>query len=189
MSAVDVNTGSYLLFDETTDDPVKAVLSSASIPFVFPNQKWGGHVAMDGGTVFNLNMVSAVHRCREIVDDDSMINIDILMCSAGKEAQEGWEYKNKAVSNFLRYQDIKSAYESNDDVREFMKAFPKVNFRYYVEPTEPIPGGLDIINVDNTTITWPLQELGRKDGGASVLMGPGESFKKKFGGTEDLEFI
>jgi predicted acylesterase/phospholipase RssA len=42
VSAVDVNTGTYVLFDEknvtTYDQQVKAVVSSSSIPFVFPNQ-------------------------------------------------------------------------------------------------------------------------------------------------------
>ncbi len=39
-SCVDVNTGAYHLFNETVSDPVKAVVSSASIPFVFPHQIW-----------------------------------------------------------------------------------------------------------------------------------------------------
>ena len=61
VSCVDVNTGNYHLMDETVDDIVKAVISSASIPFAFPNQKWpDGVICMDGGTVWNLNLVSAV---------------------------------------------------------------------------------------------------------------------------------
>jgi len=38
VSAVDVNTGTYHLFNETEIDPAKAAVSSSSIPFVFPNQ-------------------------------------------------------------------------------------------------------------------------------------------------------
>ena len=36
---------------------------------------------MDGGTIFNVNLVDAVHRCREQVDDDSEIVVDIVVCS------------------------------------------------------------------------------------------------------------
>jgi len=37
VSCVDVDTGSYVLFDETSPEIIKAVLSSASIPAVFPH--------------------------------------------------------------------------------------------------------------------------------------------------------
>lgn len=66
VSAVDMETGNYEVYDETNPDPIKAIISSASIPFVFPNQQWSdGTVVMDGGAVWNLNLVSAVKRCRE----------------------------------------------------------------------------------------------------------------------------
>ena len=35
---------------------------------------------MDGGTVWNTNLVSAVERCREIVEDDSQITLDVIVC-------------------------------------------------------------------------------------------------------------
>ena len=38
VSGVDVNTGSYHLWDETASDVPKAIVSSSSIPFIFPNQ-------------------------------------------------------------------------------------------------------------------------------------------------------
>ena len=119
VSAVDVNSGSYRLYDETYDDPVKAVLSSSAIPFVFPNQKHpDGAVDMDGGTVFGLNLVSAVQRCREIVDDDSKITIDIIVCHDVKEMPP-WENRDSAVSNFLYFDTIKQVYKSSADIYEF----------------------------------------------------------------------
>jgi len=65
LSGVNVDTGSYMLWDERSEDPIKAALSSAAIPFVFPTQHWGAGTAMDGGTVWNTNLVSAVERCKE----------------------------------------------------------------------------------------------------------------------------
>ena len=79
LSAVDIENGNYLTFDESYPDLVKAALSSSAIPFVFPNQHLSnGSIMMDGGTVWNLNLVSAIKRCRELVDDDSKIVIDII---------------------------------------------------------------------------------------------------------------
>jgi len=57
---VDANTGNYVVFNQTTTDPIKAIVSSSSIPFVFPTQKWdNGVVCMDGGSTWNANLVSA----------------------------------------------------------------------------------------------------------------------------------
>lgn len=61
---VDANSGAYVTFDESVSDPAKAVQSSSSIPFVFPSQGWdinGTHyTGMDGGSVWNTNLVSVV---------------------------------------------------------------------------------------------------------------------------------
>ena len=78
--------------NETTSDPAKAIISSASIPGVFPHRVWpklgpNGEdvVCMDGGAVGNTNLVSAIERCREQVDDDSEIILDVIRCQ-GSEA-------------------------------------------------------------------------------------------------------
>jgi hypothetical protein len=60
---------------------------------------------MDGGTVWNTNLVSARNRCRELVDDDSKITMDILVCDDNQ--LDAWESQNNAVSNYLRFNGIK----------------------------------------------------------------------------------
>jgi hypothetical protein len=57
---------------------------------------------MDGGTVYNINLVSAVHRCREVVDDDSKIVLDIIDCNPSTKLA-GWDEENNAASNYLRF--------------------------------------------------------------------------------------
>ena len=52
------------------------------MPGIFPPVSFDGHLLMDGGTVYNINVEQAIDRCREIVsDDDSKIVLDILICS------------------------------------------------------------------------------------------------------------
>lgn len=82
VSTVDVNTGTYIVWNETMarDEQYRAFMSSALIPGVFESDKWGDYVLMDGGTVWNTNLVTAVQRCREQVDDDSQITLDIIVC-------------------------------------------------------------------------------------------------------------
>lgn len=68
VGTVDINTGNYVTFNEKSADIAdmpRRVVSSASIPFVFPHQLIDNMTLMDGGTVWNINMVSAIERCRE----------------------------------------------------------------------------------------------------------------------------
>lgn len=78
LTAANVNTGAVVKFTEQNftdkNTEVREALSSSSVPFIFPNQNWESQlentVLMDGGTIFNLNLVGAVHRCREQVQND-----------------------------------------------------------------------------------------------------------------------
>lgn len=131
VSAANINNGNYEIFDEKSSDVPKAIVSSASIPFIFPNQNWGnGMVVMDGGTVYNTNLVSAVQRCKEIVDDESQIIMDIIVCS-GHELGP-WENRDNAMANYLRFEDAKTYNDDMADILNFKQAFPKVQFRYFV---------------------------------------------------------
>jgi hypothetical protein len=68
------------------------------------------------------------------------------------------DYKDSsnAIDMYLRNDDIRKADDDMLDIYDVMKGFPKVNYRYYVAPTQKMPSGLDIIKTDNATITWPM---------------------------------
>lgn len=51
------------------------------------------------------------------------------------------------------------------DILNFKKAFPKVQYRYFIQPTKPLVGALKMIDANNAT-TWPMQMQGRADGAA-----------------------
>ena len=175
IACVDAVSGAYVTFDESTKQPVKAIVSSASIPFVFPHQVWPetGVVCMDGGSVWNTNIVSAIKRCREIVDDDSKIILDIVICDAAHV--DYITNTTNTISNFYRFKDIKNSVNSLSDIVEFQRAYPGVNFRHFVQPTEPLKGnGINMINFDNATCTYDMQMQGRKDG--KVAVNSGETF-------------
>ena len=78
----------------------------------------------------------------------------------------------------MRFKEIKEYHDAIADIFLFKQAFPKVNFRYYVQPTGPLATGLKMIDVTNSTNTWPMQMQGRKDGGAVVKLGEGTMFEK-----------
>jgi len=62
LGSVDANTGNYIVWNESSPDPMKSVLASAAIPMVFPDVKWTDpeYTLIDGGSVYNTNLVSAV---------------------------------------------------------------------------------------------------------------------------------
>jgi len=78
-SAVDSDSGTYVpfsLYDEpganktSIEFKVSAVVASASIPFVFPPREmtYEGKLMnfMDGGTVWNNNMMTAINECMKL---------------------------------------------------------------------------------------------------------------------------
>jgi len=73
-------------------------------------------VGIDGGAVWNVNIESAVKRCREVVDSDDKIVVDVLLCSS-------WEIEKADVSknafeNYQRFREIRKFYASTDNVYE-----------------------------------------------------------------------
>jgi predicted patatin/cPLA2 family phospholipase len=70
-----MNSGSYITWTEkTTKDFVKSIISSTTIPAVFPPEVWPeeNYVIIDGGvTGWNTDIVKAVERCREQVSSDN----------------------------------------------------------------------------------------------------------------------
>ena len=105
MSTVDANSGNYESYTEVStklDDMVHAVVGSTSIPLVFPPHKYfPGKVHVDGGTAFAVDVVSAVARCREIVDDDSKIVLDVILCHP--HGLSTVDSTGDAISNYMRY--------------------------------------------------------------------------------------
>jgi len=79
---------------------------------------------MDGGTVWNTNLASAVDRCREIVDKDENIIVDVIICSDGK--LEAINATGDTIDNYLRSWSISMYHNSLGDVREFRRAYPNL---------------------------------------------------------------
>jgi hypothetical protein len=59
---------------------VYGITSSASVPFVFSYTHFRGKYLMDALSCgWNVNMLSAINKCMEIVDDPSKIIVDIIV--------------------------------------------------------------------------------------------------------------
>jgi hypothetical protein len=59
---------------------------------------------MDGGTTWNTNLGTAINKCKELVDDDSKITIDVVLC--GSSQLESMSKRHTTIDHMLRYDDI-----------------------------------------------------------------------------------
>lgn len=86
-------------------------MASGSIPTVFPPRYFQGQYFMDGGTTWNVNISSAINGCLSMVDDESKITVDILIC----DDPSVQDYSvGTTIDNFLRRRAI-SKYHSGRD--------------------------------------------------------------------------
>ena len=95
---------------------------------------------MDGGTVWNTNLASAVDRCREMVDRDEDIIMDVIICSNSK--LQAINATGDTIENFLRSWDVGGYLNDLADVREFRRALPNVSYRYFFQASKPLASGL-----------------------------------------------
>jgi hypothetical protein len=179
VSAVDVESGEYVTYTEKNtlpeDLPVRFVASS-SVPFVFPNQHIEGRILMDGGTVWNANLESAVERCREIVDRDEDIIMDVIICSDGK--LDIINVTGDTIDNYLRSWSLSLYHKSVSDVREQRRANPKVQYRYFFMASKPLDSALELLTFTPEVIE-PMIQIGLGDAQTIVTTTkPGESFEK-----------
>ena len=160
MGSVEVGSGTYTEFDQTNTEFSElsdAAVASASIPFVFPPLIWEGRgTFMDGGTVYNINIEGAVRQCMDIVDDESKIIMDVLICGA-PEGPEAWTEDGNGWQNYFRGREIRKYYGNTDSLAYSMTAHPDLSIRYIIKQTVGHAGGLSELNFDGD-FTWPMQE-------------------------------
>jgi predicted acylesterase/phospholipase RssA len=66
--------------DMEIDERSTAVIASASIPGIFPPTKLRDYNLIDGGSVWNLNIIGAIEKCKELgVTNDENIVLDVII--------------------------------------------------------------------------------------------------------------
>ena len=152
------------------------IVASASIPFVFPHRVIGNWTLMDGGSVWNTNLISAVNKCMEIVgNDQSKIVMDIIIL--GQDRLNSTDKTSNSLGNYLRYRDIKNFNKQAADVMEFSEAYPNITYRYFFMSSKPLTSGTDEINFA-PEIIQPMIQMGKDDAKTVVEQGIGKSFEK-----------
>lgn len=84
IASVELNAGQVILFDEslTLEERVDAIISSAAVPFAFPYEVIDSQALVDGSLFSTISIGDPIARCREEVENDSDIIVDVIMCYA-----------------------------------------------------------------------------------------------------------
>ena len=107
VGAGNANNGDFETFNQsntTWDELHTAVIGSSSIPGIFKPTVWKGMSLTDGGTRYNINLISAVEQCLELVEDQSQIILDIAICMP--ETKVGFETSKNAGTNYFHGQGL-----------------------------------------------------------------------------------
>jgi len=133
-------------------------MSSGSIPTVFAPQHFHDMYLMDGGTVWDVNVQSAIEQCLEIVEDQSDIILDIMICSYQEDLQA--PDKTNTIHNFWRQREIHHFYNDSNDVNMQEAPYPMVNYRHYFQDNDDCDID-NLLDFKNST-TWCMQTFGRE---------------------------
>ena len=103
--SVDLSTGKIVIFDENTPRDIvpDAILASASIPAFFPPVNIDGMTLVDGGVFTNLDLGEAIVRCREEVEKDEDIIVDIILCIADPVEINNWSMEEAKWKTAFHY--------------------------------------------------------------------------------------
>lgn len=115
---------------------------------------------MDGGTVWNVNIPSAINQCLDMGYAEEDIIMDVIIC--GYTTKSGDDVSNNALENWLGANQEKDFYENSNSIEQALAAFPNVQSRYYFQMHHlgcTVDNSLDF----NNSTTWCLQLAGRRD--------------------------
>ena len=102
IASANVDNGDYEIFTSENiafEALPQIAMASGSIPGVFPNQHYKGMNLMDGGTIYDVNVDSAVNACLDMGYAQEDIIVDVLICSydaVPSEAKSGNTINNLA---------------------------------------------------------------------------------------------
>mmetsp|Transcript_1243 Transcript_1243/g.1645 ORF Transcript_1243/g.1645 Transcript_1243/m.1645 type:complete len:88 (-) Transcript_1243:585-848(-) len=84
---------------------------------------------MDGMAVYNTNVEGAIRQCRDLVDDDSKVIVDVLICNSPDEPDELTK-TGHSWNNFFRNRGLNNYYHGTDSIATSMAAHPSLQWRH-----------------------------------------------------------
>jgi len=137
---VDVETGKFhkVNQDVGTQKIPLYITASSAVPGLFIPIVEGNHTYIDGFTVDNLNLRGGIQECQRLVGDDSRIIVDMILSNPFKLPKRHIEnYTTFGV--YQRAEELRAYNKKWFFLIDVMRTYPKVNWRYIVRPSKPLP--------------------------------------------------
>lgn len=175
IGATDLTTGQLTLWDEvsvlnaegSSDVPTWAsyVRASSATPGTFQTVDIEGAVYSDGSISLGTDVFSAVTRCKDAGYAEKDIVVDVV--TADGVALKSWDDSsdNKTVDVGLRGASLANYNTQMKDIRDACRAYPDVNWRYYVEATTLPSNGGDF----NRTMMEQMVTIGQQDAASAQI--------------------
>jgi len=142
--ATDAMTGRKAVFTEKywgtdIEKALRAIMFSSAVPFVFIPQTDGANTYYDGGwTGEGMDVEDAILRCREVVDNDEDIIVDVIF-AGNVTTTDVRKEKYNALQMLGRYKNIHSYVASNRTLIYAQNFYPEVNFRHIMISSHRLP--------------------------------------------------
>jgi len=177
MLSCDCNTGLYHRYEEdlTLEEFQEAIITSASVPMLFPWQNLKGAQLFDGGVCKMTDISGAILRCRGLVDnDDSKIHVTIVYIS--RKELEPWTGKETSLDALNRYQKIENFRKCFRELTSAYDYYHNVNYDYVIAPTKPLPGNKFPFTFGEDRLLEMINQ-GISDAKAAIDLGKGASIR------------
>jgi hypothetical protein len=170
-----LNTGLFSDFNETlgAENLIEAVMCSAAPPLFFPPQNFQGSMWADGGCIINLDVFEAIERCLDVVPDEEDIIVDMIFCSGATLPLLPTAASLTTSNVFSRVKAIQSYDTAMWYLYNAQLAYPNVNYRYLIIPSQPLAGSILPLDFDQANLQFELS-LGQNDT-QKILNNGGES--------------
>jgi predicted acylesterase/phospholipase RssA len=177
-ATTDANGADYSVYDYNATytqpkDLIESAFASSSIPAAFPHITRGDKELIDGGVIWNIDIASAIRRCKEVVDDDKDIIVDMVLCGDHKIEKRDDVDRYSTLEHLKRGMEIKSFYNGMSDYNSSIALFPDVTFRYLVVPSENLSSGLLPLDFSQAQVDKCFR-VGKKDAANAVKLGHGK---------------
>jgi predicted acylesterase/phospholipase RssA len=184
----DANRGVFHTFNYTntftTTELVEAVMCSSAMPAFFPFQPYNNTIYVDGGTINNIDIASAIYLCRELGYDDTDIIVDVIMCTAAP-VEDVVANDYKSVNMLMRYWLFSQYSSAMSLLYHATEDFPDVEFRYVIYPAEPLPDGEIPMGFVPAQIQEMIQ-IGLKDAQEAISAGEYTQAQQKIQAARDF---
>jgi predicted acylesterase/phospholipase RssA len=146
----DILNGDFMTFTEANmtnaNNLVDVMYASFAFAGFFPPVEAFGSQFFDGSTIWDIDIFTAVNKCKAQGFAEKDIVVDVVMTSAAN-LQKVHAEDYKSLSMLFRYLEISSFYGSMDGLLRAKFAYPSVNFRYAITPSESLPSSMYPMNL------------------------------------------